>query len=113
MGRELFLFAFINLNTYRIMIDKNYLITAEDKPWRVIGNWSAFDTYGDYKTQTINYGFDSKELAMDYLGTLEHIAQGNEWVHNRKGGHLSVSFAEWSNLKQFVGSYRVAQYINN
>lgn len=88
-------------------------IRAEDKPWRVIGSWAAFDTYGDYKHRAINYGFDTRELAENYIGTLQHIAEGNNWLCHRSGGQLSVSFAEWSNLKQFVGSYRVAQYINN
>lgn len=95
------------------MID-NIRTINNNLQWRVIGEWSATDArYNKPLNGSINYGFATKEKAIEYIDTLNHVANISQWQTERQPCTLSVKADKWSNMINLSGTYRVAQYINN
>lgn len=88
-------------------------VMRDGMPYRVIGHWRGTSkTYG-HNQGVIDYGFKTKEGAVNYLRCLMRIADGNNWSYKRTSEtKLEVTFADWSNYKNFDATYQVACYIN-
>lgn len=87
--------------------------TINEMPYRVLGQWSAQDAdTAEPKSGSINYGFETEPKALAYIATLCHIAMMNDMYVRTEFARLDVSADKWSNMRNFQGSYRVAQYIN-
>ena len=85
----------------------------EEMPYRVLGQWSAQDAAtAEQKQGSINFGFDTMEKALAYIASLCSIAMRNDFYVRTEYARLDVSADKWSNMRNFQGSYRVAQYIN-
>lgn len=85
----------------------------EEMPYRVLGQWSAQDAdTAEQKQGSINFGFDTREKALAYIASLCSIAMRNDFYVRTEYAKLDVSADKWSNMRNFQGSYRVAQYIN-
>ena len=85
----------------------------QELQWRVVGNWSAQDeATAEQKQGSINFGFETEEKALAYIANLCSIAMQNDFYVRTEFAKLDVSADKWSNMRNFVGSYRVAQYIN-
>jgi hypothetical protein len=87
--------------------------TIKEMPYRVLGQWSAQDAdTAEQKQGQINYGFETQEKALAYIANLCSIAMSNDMYVRTEFARLDVSADKWSNMRNFQGSYRVAQYIN-
>lgn len=87
--------------------------TINEMPYRVLGQWSAQDAdTAEQKQGSINFGFETEEKALGYLANLCSIAMMNDFYVRTEFAKLDVSADKWSNMRNFQGSYRVAQYIN-
>jgi hypothetical protein len=87
--------------------------TINEMPYRVLGQWSAQDAdTAEQKQGSINFGFETEEKALGYLANLCSIAMRNDFYVRTSFAKLDVSADKWSNMRNFQGSYRVAQYIN-
>lgn len=85
----------------------------QEMPYRVLGQWSAQDAAtAEQKQGQINFGFETEEKALAYIASLCTIAMQNDMYVRTEFARLDVSADKWSNMLNFVGSYRVAQYIN-
>lgn len=87
--------------------------TINEMPYRVLGQWSAQDAdTAEQKQGQINFGFETQEKALAYMANLCSIAMRNDFYVRTEFAKLDVSADKWSNMRNFVGSYRVAQYLN-
>ena len=87
--------------------------TINEMPYRVLGQWSAQDAdTAEQKQGQINFGFETQEKALAYIANLCNIAMMNDFYVRTEFAKLDVSADKWSNMRNFQGSYRVAQYIN-
>jgi len=87
--------------------------TINEMPYRVLGQWSAQDAdTAEQKQGSINFGFETQEKALAYMANLCSIAMRNDFYVRTEFAKLDVSADKWSNMRNFQGSYRVAQYIN-
>ena len=87
--------------------------TIKEMPYRVLGQWSAQDAdTAEQKQGSINFGFETQEKALAYIANLCTIAMQNDFYVRTEYAKLDVSADKWSNMRNFQGSYRVAQYIN-
>ena len=87
--------------------------TINEMPYRVLGQWSAQDAdTAEQKQGSINFGFETQEKALAYMANLCTIAMRNDFYVRTEFAKLDVSADKWSNMRNFQGSYRVAQYIN-
>jgi len=87
--------------------------TINEMPYRVLGQWSAQDAAtAEQKQGQINFGFETQEKALAYMANLCSIAMRNDFYVRTEFAKLDVSADKWSNMRNFQGSYRVAQYIN-
>lgn len=87
--------------------------TINEMPYRVLGQWSAQDAdTAEQKQGQINFGFETQEKALAYMANLCSIAMRNDFYVRTEYAKLDVSADKWSNMRNFQGSYRVAQYIN-
>lgn len=85
----------------------------QEMPYRVLGQWSAQDAdTAEQKQGQINFGFETQEKALAYIANLCSIAMRNDFYVRTEFAKLDVSADKWSNMRNFVGSYRVAQYLN-